>query len=70
MPYITEEIWTYLPKMGSEASSGNGYLIKETWPEYDDAFEYPEEVSVLETAMEIIRAVRNIRAGREIGRAS
>ena len=36
MPYITEEIWTYLPKMGSEASSGNGYLIKETWPEYDD----------------------------------
>ena len=62
MPYITEEIWTYLPKMGSEASSGNGYLIKETWPEYDDAFEYPEEVSVLETAMEIIRAVRNIRA--------
>lgn len=62
MPYITEEIWGYLPKDKPSEDNPNGYLIKETWPIFDKAFLFPEETAVLNTAMETIRAIRNIRA--------
>jgi len=64
MPFITEEIWGYLP--GSEENAkGNGFLISSTWPVYDESLEFPEDVERLEMAMEITRAVRNIRAEAE-----
>ena len=64
MPYITEEIWTYLPKENDPDNSDN-FLIKEKWPVYSEDKKYEKETAVLETAMEAIRAIRNIRAEAE-----
>lgn len=64
MPYITEEIWGYLP---AEQTSDNpdNLLIKAEWPVYDESLDYSESAERIETAMEIIKAVRNIRAEAE-----
>ncbi len=71
MPFITEEIWSFLPKTEEEknraVAAGNPdmFLIKESWPVYDETLTFPEEVKTLEMAMEAIRAIRNIRAEAE-----
>jgi valyl-tRNA synthetase len=58
MPFITEEIWSYLP-------GENGLLIQATWPTYDSKVCFTEEVKRMELAMEMIRSIRNIRAEAE-----
>lgn len=71
MPFITEEIWSFLPKTEAEVeaakAAGNPecFLIKESWPVFDEALTFEEEVRKLEMAMEAIRAIRNIRAEAE-----
>lgn len=55
MPFITEEIWRFLPE------TDGTYLINQSWINYDESRNYPEESLVMEKAMEIIKAVRNIR---------
>lgn len=62
MPYITEEIWTYLPKGDAAAGNPENFLIKDKWPVYDDALTFEAEAEKLEMAMSIIRSIRNIRA--------
>ncbi|MBR0596852.1 valine--tRNA ligase [Sinanaerobacter chloroacetimidivorans] len=64
MPFITEEIWGFLPK-NTESDNQEGFLIKESWPVYREAYEFTEEVRRLELAMEAIRSIRNIRAEAE-----
>ena len=56
MPFITEEIYSYLPDTNDE------FIMLSDFPEYDEKYVFAEEVSELEVAMEIIRAIRNIRA--------
>lgn len=58
MPFITEEIWGFMPKDKGESE----LLIKAEWPEFDEKQDYDDAVFEIETAMEIIKAVRNIRA--------
>ncbi len=60
MPFITEEIWGYLPKY-----KGEELLINATWPQFSDEELFEVEVSNLEFAMETIKAIRNIRAEAE-----
>ena len=36
--------------------------MKDHWPVYENAFEFPEEVEKLNMAMDAIRSIRNIRA--------
>jgi len=55
MPFITEEIWSYLPLT-------EGFLMKESWPVYDEKKNYAEDVAILEQAMDVIKAIRNVRA--------
>jgi valyl-tRNA synthetase len=55
MPFITEEIWQHLPHEGET-------ITLAPWPEYDPAFEAPDAVREMNLLMDIIRAVRNIRA--------
>lgn len=62
MPYITEEIWTYLPKEEASEDNPENFLIKESWPIYSEEFTFPEETEKLEMAMSVIRSIRNIRA--------
>ena len=62
MPYITEEIWGYLPKEAASEENPDHFLMKDHWPVYENAFEFPEEVEKLNMAMDAIRSIRNIRA--------
>ena len=65
MPFITEEIWSYLPQEEEEEDNPNHYLIRARWPEYKESRQFSKEVEILEAAMEAIRAIRNIRAEAE-----
>ncbi|MBR0140442.1 MAG: valine--tRNA ligase [Firmicutes bacterium] len=58
MPFITEEIWSFLPK----EEGAPEFLMHESWPVFDPALDYAEDVATLELAMDAIKAVRNIRA--------
>ena len=62
MPFITEEIWSYLPHEKATEENPNNFLIKGQWPQYDEALTFKEETERLEMAMSIIRSIRNIRA--------
>ena len=53
MPYLTEQVWKYLP--GSE-----GFIMLSAWPEAVET--YPEDAAKMEGVMEIIRTIRNLRA--------
>lgn len=55
MPYISEEIWQHLPHKGDTITLAE-------WPVYDTALDAPDAVKEMELLMEMIRAVRNIRA--------
>ena len=65
MPFITEEIWSFLPKNKATEDNPEGFLIMESWPVYDGALIFEAEVKKLELAMEAIRSIRNIRAEAE-----
>lgn len=62
MPFITEEIWSYLPKNEKTEDNPESFLIKESWPVYSADLEFSQEVIKLEMAMEAIKNIRNIRA--------
>lgn len=60
MPFITEEIWSYLPEK-KDNNNPKGFLITDQWPLYKEEHAYEESELVLEYAMAIIKAVRAIR---------
>ena len=60
MPFITEEIWGSLP-----SEEGEELLIRASWPTYDPSLTFEESVARIETAKEIIKAVRAIRVEAE-----
>jgi valyl-tRNA synthetase len=55
MPYISEEIWQHLPHEGET-------IVLAEWPQENANREAPEAVKEMELLMDVIRAVRNIRA--------
>ena len=55
MPFITEEVYGYLP--GHE-----GLLISSAWPQTLQELQFVEAADQMEGVMEIIRAIRNLRA--------
>ena len=54
-PFITEELWQQLPHSGET-------IMLTKYPDGKDLPRYEEETRQMETVMELIRAVRNIRA--------
>ena len=67
MPFITEEIWGYLPGGDPDSSDPDDFLIRAEWPVYDEEKVFPKETEILEMAMSIIRSIRNIRAEADAG---
>ena len=65
MPFITEEIWSYLPAEPADEHNPDGLLIKDHWPVYDAEQDYSDAVRKVDTAMQIIKAVRAIRVEAE-----
>lgn len=55
MPFITEEIWSYLPET-------NNRLVKEQWPFFSAEDNFEDAESAMEFIMEAVRSIRNIRA--------
>lgn len=55
MPFLTEEIWQHLPHEGKS-------ITVAAWPEAKEEFTYPEAEKEMSLLMDVIRAVRNIRA--------
>ncbi|UNK19833.1 valine--tRNA ligase [Paenibacillus sp. N3/727] len=55
MPFISEEIWQHLPHEGET-------VMLSSWPTYDASLENKEAVAEMDLLMDVIRAVRNIRA--------
>jgi len=55
MPFITEEVYSYLPNV-------DGMLISASWPEVKPEYDFTEEAARMEGVMEVIRAVRNLRS--------
>lgn len=54
MPYITEEIWQTIPHTGES-------IMVASFPEYDEANNYPEAAAEMQKIMDAIRAIRNRR---------
>ena len=60
MPFVTEKIWDYIP--GRE----EGSLIMASWPEDHPLYHRDEDEEAITAAMDIIRAIRNIRAEMKV----
>ena len=58
MPFITEEIWGFLPHGDEEKT----YLINSDFPKFSLSCKFDKASSVLNHSMEAIKAIRNIRA--------
>ena len=55
MPFISEEIWHYLPQR-------RGALITASWPQRHPGLDFSAEAASLSLVQEAIRAVRNLRS--------
>ena len=55
MPFITEEVYSYLPDV-------EGMLINAPWPECKPEYDFTAEAAQMDGVMDVIRAVRNLRA--------
>jgi valyl-tRNA synthetase len=55
MPFISEEIWQHLPHRGET-------ITLATWPQFEERYVATDAVREMNLLMEVIRAVRNIRA--------
>ncbi|MGN0709595.1 MAG: valine--tRNA ligase [Anaerovoracaceae bacterium] len=63
MPFITEEIWGYLPHSEKETEGRrNSYLINAKWPEYSESRHFEEEEKILTMTMNAVTTIRNIRS--------
>ncbi len=62
MPFITEEVYSYLPKAEPTAENPENFLMKTDWPLYDESKTFSDDAAILEMAMDTIRSIRNIRA--------
>ncbi len=57
IPFVSEEIWTFLPKGEGDPQM----LIGERWPEYRANLNFSEDEEILDRAMEMTKAIRNMR---------
>ncbi|MBR0134585.1 MAG: class I tRNA ligase family protein, partial [Clostridia bacterium] len=55
MPFITEDIYTRLPNSGET-------IMLESWPKYEPGFDFASEAEAMDGIMELVRAIRNVRA--------
>ncbi len=54
MPFITEEIFSYLP-------TGEDSIMVSSWPKYDEKLSFPQDEKRMQLVMDAIRSIRNLR---------
>lgn len=59
MPFITEELYQKLPVHDET-------IMLSAWPTQNAAHAFPEDAAHMESAMEIVRAIRNLRAEMKV----
>ncbi len=59
MPFITEEIYQYLPHE-------EGFLMMQSWPVYDEKLNFPDDEIRMEKIMSAVRAVRECRSEHKV----
>ncbi|MBS7262790.1 MAG: valine--tRNA ligase [Eubacteriales bacterium] len=59
MPFITEEIYQSLPDR-------DGSIVTAAWPKPDDVSAYAADAETMEAIMDVIRALRNTRAEKNV----
>lgn len=59
MPFITEEIWTFMPRTG-------GLLIRDHWPKCDEKWLDDTSEDHMNLVMEAIKNLRNVRAEMDV----
>lgn len=64
MPFITEEIWGYLPAKNS--SDQHESIMMSPWPKHDDDKADPTAEMQINHLMEGIKAIRNLRAEMDV----
>jgi len=57
MPFLTDEVYRHLPRASEDPES----IMIAPWPAQPDKV-YPEDAARMEGVMEVIRAIRNLRA--------
>ena len=62
MPFITEAIYTRLP--GSEET-----IMLSAWPKPNDAFRFEKEADAMDSLMDMVRSIRNVRVEMNISPA-
>lgn len=55
-PYITEELWMYVK------DENDDLLIVAEYPEFDKDFDFPEDQSDMNSFIEVVTSIRNLRA--------
>ena len=55
MPFITEDIYTRLPGSGET-------VMLESWPKAEERFDFIKDAETMDGIMELVRAIRNVRA--------
>lgn len=55
MPFVTEHLWQHLPHEGES-------IIVAPWPKTQDKWNFPADAATMNTMMEAIKGIRNLRA--------
>jgi valyl-tRNA synthetase len=58
MPFITEEIFRNL--------TGEETIMLSAWPEYKDAWNFPEAEAAIERCKDLVKGVRNVRTQMDV----
>ena len=66
MPFITEELWQNLREYLPSNQAGGESIMIAAYPEADPGAIDPQAERVMETIIEIIRAIRNVRAHHKV----
>ncbi len=60
MPFVTEEVYHYLPGHAQDS------CMLSAWPTVDETLVFPEAEKQMEGIMDMIRSIRNLRAGMNV----
>jgi len=67
MPFVTEELWQNLRKRLSPDWQAAESIMVAAYPKADDTAIDPDSERVMESVIEIIRSIRNVRAQYKVG---
>ena len=65
MPFITEEIWSFIPDGETAADNPENFIMKSDWPIFNYNFKFERDVEIIEASKSAIVNIRNIRAEAE-----